>query len=141
MRRSTILFSCARFIMLSLSGARQIAGNKVRMSIFIVVAAVYDRRINYAMLAERRYRRNLLADLERSPLTVTRSGAVQHRADRVNGLPVATNDSAHVALAKLHFEDGHLASGNFGQHHVIRKFNQLANDELEKLFHLCESVR
>src|SRR5213595_1591462 len=35
MCRSTIRFSCARFMMLSLKGARQISGNKVTMSILI----------------------------------------------------------------------------------------------------------
>jgi hypothetical protein len=35
--------SWARFIMLSPNGARQISGNKVRISIFMAGAAVYDR--------------------------------------------------------------------------------------------------
>jgi hypothetical protein len=38
MRRSTILFSWARFIMLSLNGARHISGNSVTMSSFILEA-------------------------------------------------------------------------------------------------------
>jgi len=57
---STIPFSCARFMMLSLYGARQISGNSVTMSIFIeketsnaqhptsnaeIVATVCDRRL------------------------------------------------------------------------------------------------
>ena len=66
---------------------------------------------------------------------MTRRGAVQHRADRVNGLAIATDDSADVALTQLNFKDGHLSAGNFRQDHVVRKLNQLANDELEKLFH------
>jgi len=35
MRNSSTPLSCARFIMLSLSGARQISGNRVTMSIFM----------------------------------------------------------------------------------------------------------
>src|SRR5712692_6115632 len=133
MRRSTILFSCARFIMLSLNGARQISGKRVRMSIFIVVAAVCDRRSNYATLIERRYR--LFDDLEGGALAVTRRRAVQHSANGMNGLAVATDDAADVALAKLDFEDRHPPAQDFRQHHVVGKFDQLANDELEKFFH------
>src|SRR5712692_1494300 len=113
MRRSTILFSCARFIMLSLNGARQISGKRVRMSIFIVVAAVCDRRPNYATLIERRYR--LFDDLERSALAVTRSRAVQQSTNGMNGLTVATDNAADVAPAKLHFEDRCAAARNFRQ--------------------------
>jgi len=80
--------------------------------------------------------KKLFDDLERSALTVTRSGAVQHGANRVNGLPVASDDSADVALAQLHFEDRHLAARNFAQDHVVGKFHQLPNDELEELFHV-----
>ena len=99
------------------------------------VAEAYDRRWNYATLRERRYRRILFDDLERSALAVTRGGAVQHRANGVNGLAVAADDPADVALTQLDFEDRHLAAWNFREDHVVRKFNQLANDELEKLFH------
>src|SRR5713101_5735096 len=132
MRRSTILLSCARFIMLSLSGARQISGNNVRMSIFIQKKR---RTANAERPTSNRYR-NLLDDLEGGPLAVTRHGAIQHRANGMNRLPVATDDAADVALAQLHFKDRHLAGWNFGQHHVVGKFDQLPNDEFEKLFHV-----
>src|ERR1700682_6481376 len=124
MRRSTILLSCARFIMLSLNGARQISGNKVRMSIFMG----RDGSPEAPGLAENNQRRaievnrpTLLDDLERSALGVTRRGTVQHGADRVNRLAVATDDAANVALAELHFENRHFAVGNFRQHHVVRE--------------------
>jgi hypothetical protein len=78
---------------------------------------------------------NLLDDLESGALTVTRRGAVQDRADGMNRLAVATDDAANVALAKLDFEHGHFAAGNFREHHVVGKFDQLTNDELEKFFH------
>src|SRR5437868_11614978 len=68
---------------------------------------------------------------------MTRRGAVQHGADRVNRLAVATDDAADVGLAQLHFEDRHLAVRNFRQHHVVRKFHELPNDELEEFLHFA----
>src|SRR5207302_8169370 len=109
MRRSTILLSCARFIMLSLSGARQISGNNVRMSIFIQK----KRRMPYAERPTSNRYRNLLDDLEGGPLAVTRCGAIQHRANGMNRLPVPTDDAANIALAELHFENHHFAARNF----------------------------
>ena len=83
----------------------------------------------------------LLDDFERSALTMTRSGAVQHRANCVNGLPVATDDSSDVGLAQLHLKDRHFAARNFRQYHVVREFDQLPNDELEELFHERENSK
>src|SRR5437870_2420578 len=105
MRRSAILFSCARFIMLSLKGARQISGKRVRMSIFIQKKR---RTPNAQRPISNRYG-NLLDDLERGALSVARSGAIQHRANGVDRLAVATDDTTDVALAKLNFEDSHFA--------------------------------
>src|SRR5260370_4469581 len=98
MRRSTILLSCARFIMLSLSGARQISGNNVRMSIFIQKKR---RTPNAERPTSNRYR-NLLDDLEGGPLAVTRCGAIQHRAHGMYRLRVANDDPANVAFAEAH---------------------------------------
>ena len=64
-----------------------------------------------------------------------RRGTVQKRANRMNGLAVAPDDAAHVGLTQLHLENRHFAVGNFRQHHVIGKFDQLTNDELKKFFH------
>src|SRR5437660_11925235 len=108
MRRSTILLSCARFIMLSLSGARQISGNNVRMSIFIQKKR---RTSNAERRTSNRYR-NLLDDLEGGPLAVTRCGAIQHRANGMHRLPVPTVDAAKIPLSELHFENRHFAARN-----------------------------
>src|SRR4029077_9235984 len=54
----------------------------------------------------------------------------------MNGLAVAANDAADVALTQLHFEDRHFAARNFRQHHVVRKFHELSNDELEEFLHV-----
>src|SRR6266481_5868530 len=54
----------------------------------------------------------------------------------MNGLAVAANDAADVALPQLHFEDRHFAAWNFCQHHVVRKFHELSNDELEEFLHV-----
>src|ERR1700736_5014345 len=80
--------------------------------------------------------KKLLDDFERGALAVTRRGTVQHGADRVNGLAVATDDAADVALAELHFKNRHLAARDFRQHHVVRKFHELPNDELEEFLHV-----
>src|SRR5436309_14125923 len=77
----------------------------------------------------------LFDNLERSALPVARGGAVQDRADGVNRLTIAANDSADIALTQLDFEDRHFAARNFREHHVVRKLDQLANNELEKFFH------
>src|SRR5437762_13763803 len=54
----------------------------------------------------------------------------------MNGLAVAANNAADVALTQLHFEDRHFAARNFRQHHVVRKFHELSNDELEEFLHV-----
>ena len=124
--------------MLSLNGARQISGKRVRMSIFIGRGGSPNRpRVfqNNRRRAIEVNRPHLLYDFESRALAVARSRAVQHRADRVNGLAVASNNAADVALAQLHFEDRHFSARNFREHHVVRKFHELPNDELEKFFH------
>src|SRR5438477_13159364 len=97
--------------MLALSGARQISGNSVRMSI----------RIGRM--------RTLLHDLERGALAVTRGGAGEQRADGVDRLAVAANDAADVALTQLHPEDRHFSRRNFREHHLVGKLDKLANHE------------
>src|SRR6266446_8114389 len=135
MWRSTISFSCARFIMLSLSGARQICGNKVRMSIFIKKWRKFptcdlDQKASWKLAP------HLFHDLEGGALAVTRSRAGKKRANGVNGLAVAADDSANVALAQLHFKDRHVAARNFREHHLVRVLDELADDKLKKLPHV-----
>src|SRR5207302_11049641 len=72
---------------------------------------------------------------ERGALTMTRCRTVEHRANCMNGLAITANDSPDVGLAELHFKDCHFATRNFGQYHVVWKFDQLADDELEELLH------
>ena len=77
----------------------------------------------------------LLYDFERGPLTMPRSRAGEQRANRVNGLAVAANHAADIALPKLQLEDGCSAARNFREHHIVGKFDQLPNNELEKFSH------
>lgn len=72
---------------------------------------------------------------------MTRRRAGKQRADRLNGLPVAADDSAHVRLTQLDPEDRYLSRRNLGEHHLIREFDQLTNDELEKLFHASQAIQ
>src|SRR6266480_3071956 len=69
-----------------------------------------------------------------------RGGTGEQCANRMNGLTVAPNNPADVALSKLQFEDRGSAAGNFREHHLIGIFDQLSNDELEKFFHVASGV-
>lgn len=55
----------------------------------------------------------------------------------MNGLAIAADNPADVGLPELHFKDRHFPTRNLGEDHVIGKFDQLTDDELEELFH-CE---
>ena len=81
-------------------------------------------------------RLQLFHDLEGGALAVARSRAGKKRASCVNGLAVAADDSANVALAQLHFKDRHLAARNFREHHLVRELDELADDKLEKFPHV-----
>src|SRR6266542_6305998 len=91
-------------------------------------------RSNYAALIERRYRQ-LFYNFKCGALAMARSGAGEQRANSLNGLPAATDHTTHVALSKLKLENGCSAARNFREHHVVRIFDQLPNDELEKFSH------
>jgi hypothetical protein len=78
---------------------------------------------------------NSFHNLERGTLAVTRGRTGQQGANSVNGLTRPADHTAHVSASKLQFKCDHSVIGNFREHHVIRKFDQLANDELEKFSH------
>jgi len=77
----------------------------------------------------------LLHNLENGPLAVARRRTGEERSNCVNRLATAANDSADIASSKLQLEHGNSAVRNFGQHHIVRKFYELMNDEFEKLPH------
>jgi hypothetical protein len=83
----------------------------------------------------------LLNNLECGALPVTRRRAGQQRADRLNSLSVAADDSTNVGLTQLNSEDRRLPRRNLGEHHLIRKFDELTNDELEKLLHGSQAIQ
>ncbi len=75
---------------------------------------------------------------------MARSGAGEERANRADGLAVAPNDPADVALPHLQTEDSRPAAGNLREHGLVGKLDQLPNNELEKLSHesqLSEAAR
>ena len=76
-----------------------------------------------------------LHNLKRGALPVPRGRAGKQSANGLNGLAVAANDPADIGLPQLHPEDRGFSRRNLREHHLIGEFNQLANDELEKLFH------
>jgi hypothetical protein len=79
--------------------------------------------------------RKLLDNLDDRSLAMARSGTGKQSANSVYRLAAAANDSTDVAPSKFKFEDGCSAIWNFRQNHVVRKFYELANDELEKFSH------
>lgn len=81
----------------------------------------------------------LFYNFQNCPLAVARRRAGQQRANSLNGLAASAYHTTNISLSKLQFEDGHPAAWNFRQHHVVRKFNQLPNDELKKLPHVPEN--
>ena len=72
---------------------------------------------------------------------MTRRRTGKERPDRLYGLAVAADDSAHVCLTQLHSEDRYLSRRNLGEHHLIGKLDELTDDEFEKLLHDCEAIR
>jgi hypothetical protein len=67
-------------------------------------------------------------------------GTGEQRTNSLNGLAAATNDATDVSPSKLQLKDGCSAAWNFREDHVVRKFDQLPNDELEKLSHVPERL-
>src|SRR5436309_15789722 len=142
---STTRFSCARFMMLSLKGARQISGNNVTMSILIEekhrtlnVKRPTPGPVGRFSETARRLTQTpdiSLHNLEHRALAVTRCRTRQQGANSMNGLTRPANRTAHISASNLQFEGDHSAVADFREHHVIRKFDQLANHELEKFSH------
>ena len=64
----------------------------------------------------------------------------EHRANSLNGLAASANNATDVSSSKLQLKDRGSAAWNFRQDHVVRKFDQLANDELEELSHAPERL-
>jgi hypothetical protein len=131
--------------MLSLNGARQISGNNVMMSILIWNETSNGERPTSNVQIAGRLRQTsrhftempykLFYDLQERALPVTRGRTGQQGANRLNGLTGPADHAAHVSAAKLQSENNRSAVGNFREHHVIRKFDQLANNELQELSH------
>src|SRR5262245_2399270 len=77
----------------------------------------------------------LFDNLEHCALAVTRCRTGQQGANSVNSLTRPANHAAHISPSKLQPKGDRSAVRNFREHHVIGKFDQLANDELEKFSH------
>lgn len=71
---------------------------------------------------------------------MARGGTGEQCANSLNSLAAATNDAADISSSKLQLKDGRSAARNFREDHVIRKFDQLPNNELEKLSHAPERL-
>ena len=64
----------------------------------------------------------------------------EQRANSLNGLAASANNATDVSSSELQLKDRGSATWNFRQNHVVRKFDQLANDELEELSHAPERL-
>jgi hypothetical protein len=71
---------------------------------------------------------------------MARSRTGEQRANSLNSLAASPNNATDVSSSKLDLKDRGSAAWNFRQNHVVRKFDQLANDELEKLSHAPERL-
>jgi len=90
-------------------------------------------------LVEPRYNK-LLDDLEDSSLAMARGGTGEQCTNSLNGLAATTNDAADVSPSELQLKNGRSAARNFREDHIVRKFDQLPNNELEKLSHAPERL-
>ena len=72
---------------------------------------------------------------------MTRGGTGEQSADRIDRLSVAPDNPADITLAELDPEDRRFSGRNLREHHFIGELDQLANNELEELFHEIESIR
>ena len=132
--------------MLSLKGARQMSGNNVRISIFMTGKRRTPnvQRCNAFSGSAIRVETDaykLFHNLEDRPLAMARGRTGEQCANSVNGLASAANNPANVSSSKLQLKDRGSAAWNFCKNHVVRKFNQLADDKLEELFHEPECMR
>ena len=71
---------------------------------------------------------------------MARSRTGEHRANSLNGLAASPNNATDVSSSKLQLKDRCSAAWNLRQDHVVGKFDQLANDELEELSHAPERL-
>jgi len=131
--------------MLSLNGVRQISGNKVTMSILTGEKTSNAQRSTSNVqivgrfcetpgrLTQTPYKS--FHYLEHCALAMARCRTGEQSADSVNSLARSANHTAHISASELQSKGDHSAIGNLCEHHVIRKFDQFANDELKKFSH------
>jgi len=72
---------------------------------------------------------------------MSRRRAGKQSPDRLDRLTVPADDATDVGLAQLHAKDRHFSRRNLREHHFVGEFDELANDELEELFHDAETTR
>jgi len=96
---------------------------------------VYERQSSKAQRSQNAATGTLFHNLEHRALAMARCRTGEQSANGVNGLARPANHTAYISASELQFKGDHSAIGNFREHHVIRKFYQFANDELEKFSH------
>ena len=69
-------------------------------------------------------------------MSVSRRGAGQQSADRLNGLAIASNDAPDISLTHREAKHGHVTAWAFRDDDFVGELHEMADDELEKLFHV-----
>ena len=72
---------------------------------------------------------------------MTRCRARQQSANSLNRLAVAPNDPSDIGLAKLDAKNRRFSAGQLVQHHLVRKLDELADNELKELFHPAKDIQ
>lgn len=66
---------------------------------------------------------------------MARRRAGKQGTDRLDRLTVAANDATDVALSHRKAKDGGVAVRDFGDEHLVRKLDEITDNELEERFH------
>lgn len=62
-------------------------------------------------------------------------GAGEQRADRLDRLAIAPDDTPDIGLSHNEPKHGRIAAGALGDDDFVGELNQMTNHELEELFH------
>jgi len=97
--------------------------------------ALRASRVSSALKGRRYNAAPLFDDLERGTVVVARSRAGEQGADRLNRLTVPADDTSDIRLSHGDAKDGCISARALRDDDFVGEFNQVAEDELEELFH------
>jgi len=77
----------------------------------------------------------LLDNFQHRAVVVTRGRAGKQGTNGLNGLPISSNDPAHISLPHLETEDSRPPIRDFRKHHLIGELDELSDHEFKELLH------